>query len=159
MLAGEGSMSNGTLKVGDVAPDFTLVDQNNNRVGLSDFKGSKHVVLAFYPLDFSPVCSLELPKLQENYRAFQQADAEVLGISIDSRWSHAAFAEKLNLSYRLLSDFNREVCQAYGVLRQEGFAERSLFLIDKDGIVRYAEVFDIGTVPAIHPLQKALAGL
>jgi peroxiredoxin (alkyl hydroperoxide reductase subunit C) len=152
-------MSEITLQVGDVAPDFTLVDQNNDPISLSDFKAKKHVVLAFYPLDFSPVCSLELPKLQEHYGAFQRADAEVLGISIDSRWSHAAFAEKLGLSFSLLSDFDRQVCQAYGVLRQEGFAERSLFLVDKEGIIRYAEVFEIGTVPDIQPLQEALAGL
>ena len=152
-------MGKKALMVGDIAPEFALRDQDNNLVNLSDFKGKKHVVLAFYPLDFSPVCSLELPKLQENYEAFQQADAKVLGISIDSRWSHAAFAEKLGLSYRLLSDFDRQASKAYGVLREEGFAERSLFLIDKDGLIRYAEVFEIGTVPDITPLQEALKSL
>jgi peroxiredoxin len=149
-------MSKNALMVGDIAPEFALRDQDNNLVSLADFKGQKHVVLAFYPLDFSPVCSLELPKLQENYEAFQRADAEVLGISIDSRWSHAAFAEKLDLSFRLLSDFDRQASRAYGVLRKEGFAERSLFLIDKDGLIRYAEVFEIGTVPDITSLQEAL---
>jgi peroxiredoxin len=152
-------MSEKTAKVGDVAPQFALKDQDDNLVRLSDFTGKKHVVLAFYPLDFSPVCSLELPKLQENYEEFQQADAEVLGISIDSRWSHAAFAEKLGLSYRLLSDFDRQASKAYGVLRKEGFAERSLFLIDKEGRIRYAEVFEIGTVPDITALQEALRSL
>lgn len=152
-------MSEKALQVGGVAPDFTLRDQDNNPVNLSDFRGKKHVVLAFYPLDFSPVCSLELPKLQENYEAFRQSGAEVLGISIDSRWSHAAFVEKLGLSYRLLSDFDRQVSQAYGVLRDEGFAERSLFLLDKQGVIRYAEVFEIGTVPDITALQEALAVL
>ncbi|MFZ5918117.1 MAG: redoxin domain-containing protein [Chloroflexota bacterium] len=152
-------MAGQVLTVGDTAPDFSLVDQNNRPVSLRDFRGKNHVVLAFYPLDFSPVCSLELPRLQQNYEAFRQADAEVLGISIDSRWSHAAFVEKLGLSYRLLSDFDRKAAQAYGVLRQEGFAERSLFLVDKEGRIRYAAVFEIGTVPDITPLQKALAAL
>jgi len=152
-------MSKKTLKVGDAAPDFTLMDQNNNPVHLSDFLGKKHIVLAFYPLAFSPVCSLELPKLQENYDNFQRSDAEVLGISIDSRWSQLAFAEQLGLQYRLLSDFNREVSQAYGVLRDEGFAERSLFLVDKEGVVRYVQVFEIGTVPDVAALKKALEAL
>ncbi len=152
-------MSKKTLRVGDVAPDFTLMDQNNNPVHLSDFRGKKHIVLAFYPLAFSPVCSLELPKLQENYDNFQRSDAEILGISIDSRWSQLAFAEQLGLQYRLLSDFNREVSQAYGVLRDEGFAERSLFLVDKEGVIRYVQVFEIGTVPDVAALKKALEAL
>ena len=152
-------MSEKALKVRDIAPDFTLGDQDNNPVSLSDFRGKNHVVLAFYPLDFSPVCSLELPKLQENYGTFQRLEADVLGISVDSRWSHAAFVEKLRLSYRLLSDFDRKVSQAYGVLRNEGFAERALFLVDKEGVIRYVEVFDIGAVPDTTALQKALAEL
>ena len=126
---------------------------------LSDFLGKKHIVIAFYPLAFSPVCSLELPKLQENYDNFQRSDAQVLGISIDSRWSQLAFAEQVGLQYRLLSDFNREVSQAYGVLRDEGFAERSLFLIDKEGVIRYVQVFEIGTVPDVAALKKALEAL
>jgi len=152
-------VSEKALKVRDIAPDFTLGDQDNNPVSLSDFRGKNHVVLAFYPLDFSPVCSLELPKLQENYGTFQRLEADVLGISVDSRWSHAAFVEKLRLSYRLLSDFDRKVSQAYGVLRNEGFAERALFLVDKEGVIRYVEVFDIGAVPDTTALQKALAEL
>lgn len=144
------------LKVGDMAPGFTLADQKNNSVSLSDFRGKKHVVLAFYPLAFSPVCSLELPKLQENYETFQRADAEVLGISIDSHWSQLAFAEKLGLSYRLLSDLSREVSRAYGVLRNEGLAERALFLVDKEGVIRYVKVFEIGTAPDIAALQETL---
>lgn len=152
-------MSQKVLKIGDAAPDFALLDQDNNSVSLSDFRGKKHVVLAFYPLDFSPVCSLELPKLQQDYPIFKGADAEVFGISIDSRWSHAAFAEKLGLSYRLLSDFGRQASQAYGVLRDEGFAERALFLVDKGGTIRYAEVFEIGTVPGTTALLEALEAL
>jgi len=82
-----------------------------------------------------------------------------LGISVGSRWSHAAFVEKLGLSYRLLSDFDRKVNQAYGVLRNEDFAERALFLLDKEGVIRYTKVFDLGSLPDTTALQKGLADL
>jgi len=148
-----------TLKAGDLAPDFTLPATIEESITLSQYRGQKNVVLAFYPFDWSPVCSLQLPGLQENLAEFKKLDAEVLGISIDSRHSHKAFAEHLGLEFPLLSDFERKVCQAYGVLRDGGFAERALFVIDVQGIIRYAHVNPIGEVPDNKPVLDVLRKL
>lgn len=145
-----------TLKVGDLAPDFTLPATQQDSITLSQYRGQKNVVLAFYPFDWSPVCSLQLPGLQENLPQFKALNAEVMGISVDSRHSHKAFAEHLGLEFPLLSDFDRKVCQAYGVLREGGFAERALFVIDKQGIIRYAHVYPIGEVPNNQPVLDVL---
>jgi peroxiredoxin (alkyl hydroperoxide reductase subunit C) len=148
-----------TLKAGDLAPDFTLPATTEESVTLSQYRGQKNVVLAFYPFDWSPVCSLQLPGLQENLSKFKDLDAEVLGISVDSRHSHKAFAEHLGLEFPLLSDFDKKVCQAYGMLREGGFAERALFVIDKRGIIRYAHVNPIGEVPDNSPILRVLQKL
>jgi peroxiredoxin len=148
-----------TLKAGDLAPDFTLLATLEESITLSQYRGQKNVVLAFYPFDWSPVCSLQLPGLQENLPRFKELNAQVLGISIDSRHSHKAFGEHLGLEFPLLSDFERQVCQAYGVLRQGGFAERALFVIDKQGIIRYAHVNPIGEVPDNQPVLDVLRKL
>ncbi len=146
-------------KVCDLAPDFTLPATIEDSITLSQYRGRKNVVLAFYPFDWSPVCSLQLPGLQENLREFQALNAQVLGISIDSRHSHKAFAEHLGLDFPLLSDFDKKVCQAYGVLREGGFAERALFVIDTQGIVRYAHVNPIGELPDNKPVLDVLSKL
>jgi len=148
-----------TLKAGDLAPDFTLPATIEESISLSQYRGQKKVVLAFYPFDWSPVCSLQLPGLQENLPRFKELNAQVLGISIDSRHSHKAFAEHLGLEFPLLSDFDKQVCQAYGVLRQGGFAERALFVIDRQGIIRYAHVNPIGEVPDNKPVLDVLRKL
>ena len=148
-----------TLKAGDLAPDFTLPATIEESITLSQYRGQKNVVLAFYPFDWSPVCSLQLPGLQENLAEFKKLDTEVLGISIDSRHSHKAFAEHLGLEFPLLSDFDKRVCQAYGVLRQGGFAERALFVIDVQGVIRYAHVNPIGEVPDNKPVLDVLRKL
>jgi peroxiredoxin len=145
-----------TLHVGDVAPDFELPASGNRIVKLSDFRGKKNVLLAFYPFAFSPVCSLQLPGLQQSLSEFQKFNTEVLGISVDSKHSSAAFAEHLHLDFPLLSDFNKDVTAAYGVLREGGFAERALFVIDKDGAVKYVHVNAIGEVPDIGPVFEVL---
>jgi peroxiredoxin (alkyl hydroperoxide reductase subunit C) len=147
------------LKAGDIAPDFELQSAGDNPVKLSDFQGVKNVVLAFYPFDWSPVCSLQLPGLQENLRSFRDLNAVVLGISIDSRHSHRAFAEHLGLEFPLLSDFDKKVILAYGVLRDGGFAERALFVVDKQGMIRYAHVNPIGEVPDNTPVLAMLREL
>jgi peroxiredoxin len=115
------------LKVGDVAPDFELPASGNHTIKLSEYRGKKNVLLAFYPFAFSPVCSLQLPGLQQQLSQFQSLNTEVLGISVDSKHSSAAFAEHLHLDFPLVSDFNKEITQAYGVLREGGFAERAVF--------------------------------
>ena len=147
------------LKVGDLAPDFALPATTEDSITLSHYRGRNNVVLAFYPFDWSPVCSLQLPGLQENLAQFKELKAEVLGISIDSRHSHKAFAEHLGLEFPLLSDFDKQVCQAYGVLREGGFAERAMFVIDRQGVIRYVHVHPMGEVPDNRPVLEALRKL
>jgi len=147
------------LLIGDVAPDFELPASGNRTVKLSEFRGKKNVLLAFYPFAFSPVCSLQLPGLQENLSKFQDLNTEVLGISVDSKHSSTAFAEHLHLDFPLVSDFNKEVTKAYDVLREGGFAERALFVIDKGGKIAYAHVNAIGEVPDTTPVFEVLQQL
>lgn len=147
------------LQVGDVAPDFELPASGNHTIKLSDYHGKKNVLLAFYPFAFSPVCSLQLPGLQQQLSQFQSLNTEVLGISVDSKHSSAAFAEHLHLDFPLVSDFNKEITQAYGVLREGGFAERALFVIDKAGKIAYAHVNAIGEVPDNEPVFEVLRRL
>ena len=147
------------LQVGEVAPDFELPASGNRIIRLSDFRGKRNVLLAFYPFAFSPVCSLQLPGLQQNLSEFQALNTEVLGISVDSKHSSAAFAEHLHLDFPLISDFNKEATIAYGVLRDGGFAERALFVIDKSGKIAYAHVNAIGEVPDNAPVFEVLRKL
>lgn len=147
------------LQVGEVAPDFELPASGNRTVKLSDFRGQKNVLLAFYPFAFSPVCSLQLPGLQENLSRFKALETEVLGISVDSRHSSTAFAEHLKLEFPLLSDFDKRVTRAYGVLREGGFAERALFVVDRNGRIAYAHVNAIGEVPDNAPVFEVLEKL
>ena len=147
------------LQVGDVAPDFELPASGNQTIKLSDYRGKKNVLLAFYPFAFSPVCSLQLPGLQQQLGQFQSLNTEVLGISVDSRHSSAAFAEHLHLDFPLVSDFNKEITQAYGVLREGGFAERALFVIDRAGKIAYAHINVIGEVPDNEPVFEVLRQL
>ncbi len=146
-------------QVGALAPDFELQAAGDRKIKLSDFRGDKNVVLAFYPFDWSPVCSLQLPGLQERLNEFRSLNTEVLGISVDSRHSHRAFAEHLGLEFPLLSDFEKKVTQAYGVLREGGFAERALFVIDRRGVIRYAHVNPLGEVPDNEPVFEILRQL
>ena len=124
------------VEVGEEAPDFTLVDQDFIERKLSDFRG-KNVLLAFYPFDFSPVCTIEFGCFNDDLSKLNEVDAQVLGISVDSKYSHKAFAEKLGIQFPLLSEFSKELCRKYGTLRPEGFSERAYFIIDKNGIVKF----------------------
>ena len=147
------------LKVGDVAPDFELPASSGRTIGLNDYRGKKNVLLAFYPFAFSPVCSLQLPGLQENLGKFVDLNTEVLGISVDSRHSSEAFAAHLHLEFPLLSDFDKRVTKAYDVLREGGFAERALFVIDQTGQIVYAHINAIGEVPDNGPVFEVLESL
>jgi peroxiredoxin len=120
------------------AIDFTLPDGESRPVKLSDYRG-KNVVLAFYPADWSPVCTNELNLIQETLDEIHRHDAEVLGVSVDGHWSHRAWARAQHVTFPLLSDFwpHGEVAQRYGVFReQDGTSERALFFIDKEGTLR-----------------------
>ena len=139
-----------TLKVGDKAPDFTLADQNGNKVTLSSFVGKKNVVLVFHPLAFTSVCAVQMPGYSKERQSFEGLDTQVLGLSVDSVPTHKAWADHLGgVEYPLLADFfpHGEVAKKYGILRNEGFSERATFVIDKKGNVRHIEVHEIGKVP------------
>jgi len=132
------------------AIDFTLPDSDAKPVKLGDYRG-RNVVLAFYPADWSPVCTSELALIQETIQEIRGYNAEVLGISVDGRWSHRAWAERMHLAFPLLSDFwpHGEVSRRYGVfLEKDGFSNRALFFIDASGVVRGAWVAEN---PAIAP--------
>jgi peroxiredoxin len=127
------------IEVGSEAPEFTLLDQDENEVSLSDFRGRK-VVLAFYPMDFSSVCSDQFSIYQEVLPEIEEQGATILGISVDHSHAHAAFREQLGTDIKLLADFHPkgEVARAYGALIEErGHNNRSLVLVDEKGIVRW----------------------
>lgn len=127
------------IEPGTPAPGFTLTDQAGETVSLADFRG-RRVVLAFYPADFSPVCTDQLSVYQEVMPEIEAQGATVLGISVDGHWSHRAFAERLGIEIRLLSDFHPKgaVAEAYGAyLPDYGTSNRSLVLVDEEGIVRW----------------------
>jgi peroxiredoxin len=135
-----------SVTVGSKAPDFTLMNENREPVTLSSQKGHP-VVLAFFPAAFSGVCTKELCTFRDSMAKLNNAKAQVYGISVDTFFTLAAFKKDQNLNFPLLSDFNKEVIQAYGAYNPDmiglkGIAKRSTFVIDKDGVIRHAEVLD-----------------
>ena len=149
------------LQPGTVAPDFELLSTPDQRVSLSEFR-CQPVILAFYPEDWSPVCSDQMALYQEVLPEFQKHNGELLGISVDGIWSHLAFAKDRNLHFPLLADFEPkgEVARAYQVYRAEdGTSERALYVIDADGIVRWSFVSPVGINPGANGILGALEGL
>jgi peroxiredoxin len=147
------------LTVGQTAPDFTLKDQNQKEVKLSDFAGKKRVVLMFYPLDWSPTCTQEHACFVNDMKNFDTLEAEVLGVSVDSVWSHKAYAEKMGIKYSLLADFHPKgaMSEKYGVyLGEKGITGRSIIIIDKQGKVAWAKNYDIRVVPDVKEVATAL---
>jgi mycoredoxin-dependent peroxiredoxin len=147
------------LTVGQTAPDFTLKDQNQKEVKLSDFAGKKRVVLVFYPLDWSPTCTQEHVCFVNDMKNFDTLDAEVLGVSVDSVWSHKAYAEKMGIKYSLLADFHPKgaMSEKYGVyLGDKGITGRSIIIIDKQGKIAWAKNYDIPVVPDVKEVATAL---
>lgn len=155
----EGPAENLGLQAGIQAPDFTLQDANANEVTLSDLRG-KNVVLAFYPLDWSPACSDQLSLYQSELGEFEKHNAEIIGISVDSLYSHGAWAAVRGITYPLLADFNPhgEVSRLYKVMREsDGFSERALYIIDRQGTIRYSHVSPfIHHIPDIYELFEQL---
>lgn len=148
-----------SLAVGSAAPDFTLKDQNQKEIKLSDFSGKKNVVLIFYPLDWSPVCTNEHACVVNDMKNFDSLDAEVLGVSVDSVWSHKAYAEKMGIKYSLLADFHPKgaMSEKYGVyLPEKGITGRSIIIVNKQGKVAWAKDYDIPVVPDIKEVAAAL---
>src|SRR5579863_342108 len=148
------------IAVGQAAPEFTLKDQSQKEVKLSDFKGKKNVVLMFYPLDWSPVCTNEHACVVNDMKKFDSLDAQILGLSVDSAWSHKAYAEKMGIKYPLLADFNPRgaVAEQFGVyLADKGITGRAIAIINKAGAVAWFKQYDIPVVPDINEVAQALS--
>lgn len=154
-----------SIQAGQKAPDFSLYSSDRSKVSLSDYKG-KNVLILFFPLAFTSVCTAKLCAVRDDIGRYKNADAEVLAISVDSSATLNKFKELEGYNFTLLSDFNKEVSRAYGSIYETWFSEmkgvskRSAFVIDKEGIVRYAEVLeDAGQVPNFEAINRTLASL
>ena len=150
------------IEVGEPAPDFTLRDQNNEEVTLSSFRGVKAVLVIFYPLAFTGICTGELCVVRDDLSAFQNDDVQVMTISVDSPYSHKIFAEREGYEFPLLADFwpHGAVAQAYGVFNDAtGFSNRGTFLVDTDGLVRFAEMNSPGDGRDPQAWRDAIAQL
>ncbi len=158
----EGDALNTPLAVGQAAPDFALPDAAGRTVRLSDFRG-RPVVLAFSPLDWSPGCSRQLDLYEHELDEFRRRGVELVGVSVDSLYSHGAWAAVRGISFPLLADFNPkgEVARRYQVWREpDGFSERALYVVDGEGVIRYAHVSPkLQHVPDIYELFDVLDGL
>jgi peroxiredoxin (alkyl hydroperoxide reductase subunit C) len=147
------------IAVGEPAPDFALRDQDGEKVSLADYRGRK-VMLVFYPMDFSPVCSDQLSIYQEVKPELAEQGVELLGISVDHSYAHKAFQEKLGIDTRLLADFEPkgEVSRAYGSYLDLGFSNRTLVLVDEGGKVAWTyESPNPGEFPGANLIFDALA--
>ena len=150
------------LEMGAKAPDFTLEGSVAGPFRLSEaVKGSRFVVLAFYPLAFSSVCTEEMSLFQEILEEFAELGAQVVGISVDSKHTQQAFAESRGITFPLLADFHPKgaVAQQYGVMREDGVAERALFIVDVQMVVRYSFVSEPRKNPGADRLLEALEGM
>jgi glutaredoxin-dependent peroxiredoxin len=153
------------LAKGQKAPDFKLFNTEKKEVELASLKG-KNVVLLFFPLAFTSVCTAELCSVRDNYALYNKLNAEVFGVSVDSLFTLGKFKAEQNLNFELLSDFNKEISKAYGslydsfVLGMNGVSKRSAFVIDKEGMIQYAEVLEnAGEQPNFSAIQQTLESL
>ena len=151
------------IQVGQPAPDFTLYDSEKKQRTLSEFRGQK-VLLLFFPLAFTSTCTKELCEVRDNISIYNDMNAVVLGISVDSLQTLARYKEDQRLNFTLLSDFNKEVSTLYGCLYElfgynmRGVSKRAAFVIDKDGIVQYAEILEnAGHIPDFESIRSTLA--
>lgn len=153
------------LEKGQPAPGFTLHDTDKNKVSLAELQG-KNVLLLFFPMAFTGVCTKELCSVRDNIALYNNANAQVLGISVDSPFTLAKFKQEQNLNFPLLSDFNKEASEAYGAVYEDfigwmkGVSKRSAFVIDSKGVVQYAEVLEsAGDLPNFEAINATLAQL
>ncbi len=149
------------LQKGDTAPDFELNATPDQKIKLKDFKG-KNVILAFYPADWSPVCSDQMALYNEMLKYFNKYDAQIFGVSVDSVWCHLAFEENRKLHFPLLADFEPKgaVSKAYGVYNDEvGESKRSLFVIDKEGKIAWSYLSPVAVNPGADGILDALEEL
>jgi peroxiredoxin len=153
------------IEVGSTAPEFSLFNSDKEKVNLSELKGS-NVLLLFFPQSFTGVCTAELCIIRDNIATYNNANAKVFGISVDSIFTLGKFKEEQKLNFPLLSDFNKEASTAYDCIYQDwildmkGVSKRSAFIIDKEGIVQYAEVLEsAGDLPNFDAINNKLASL
>ena len=153
------------IEIGQTAPDFTLYDSEKKQVSLSDLKG-QNILLLFFPLAFTSTCTRELCSVRDNISWYNNVNAKVFGISVDALHTLAKYKADQQLNFTLLSDFNKEASTAYGSIYErfgynmKGVSKRSAFIIDKEGIVRYAEVLDNASdLPDFKTIQEALTQL
>ncbi|TDH27875.1 peroxiredoxin [Segetibacter sp. 3557_3] len=152
------------LQIGDIAPEFTLYDSGKQKVSLVDFQG-KTVVILFYPFAFSSVCTAELCDMRDNLGMYNSLNSEILAISVDSVYTLAKFKDDQQLNFTLLSDFNREVSSKYGALydifpalEMRGVSKRAAFVIDKSGVIRFAQVNEKPQdLPDLSSIRQVLA--
>lgn len=155
-----------SIQAGAVAPDFSLFDTDKNKVSLAEQKG-KNVVILFFPLAFTGVCTAELCNVRDNIAVYNNTNAVVFGVSVDSLFSLGKFREEQKLNFQLLSDFNKEAATSFGVLYEtfpafemQGVSKRAAFVIDKEGVVKYAEVCPTpGDLPNFEAIQQTLNSL
>jgi peroxiredoxin len=153
------------IEIGQNAPEFSLFDTEKNKVTLSDFKG-KNVLLLFFPQAFTGVCTKELCAIRDDISRYNNTNALVLGISVDSVFTLGKFKEEQHYNFPLLSDFNKEVSTLYGtiytdwILEMKGVSKRSAFIIDKEGIIKYAQVLEsAGDLPNFEAINSTLEQL
>jgi len=154
-----------SLAVNTKAPGFTLQNTKGEKVSLQDKLGDKNVLLLFFPLAFTDVCTKELCQVRDNFKIYDALDANVFGISVDSFFTLNEFKKAQNLNFQLLSDFNREVSKKYQALYNDffgmkGVSKRAAYLIDKEGLIRYSEVLeDASKIPDFGKIQQTLQGM
>lgn len=148
-----------SAEIGELAPDFELLNQFGESVKLSDFRGKKAVTLVFYPLSFSGICTGELCELRDNIPQFESQNTELIAISVDSKHVQRAFAEQEGYKFNVLADFwpHGEVAQKYGVfIPESGFANRATFVINKDGVLVAKFITAPGQARSFADYQRAL---
>lgn len=158
-----------SLKIGDEAPNFTLKNTSLESVSLSDYKGKKNVVILFFPAVGTSVCEKELCSTRDGMKDYENLDAQVLAISVDSPFAQKLWADRHQFNFPLLSDFNKEVSPTYGAfydvwlpgkLDLKGVSKRSAFVVDKKGIIQYTEVLEVaGEEPNYNSIKETLKKL
>lgn len=156
-----------SLQILDIAPNFSLYDTNQKLITLADFKGKKNVLLLFFPLAFTGVCTKELCGVRDDMAQYDKAEAEVLGISVDSTFTLTKFKEDQHYNFSLLSDFNKTTIKEYDCayetftdMNMMGVSKRAAFIIDKEGVIQYAEVLEsAGDVPNFKAINEKFATL
>jgi peroxiredoxin len=156
-----------SITIGNSAPEISLYASMKEKINLSDFAGKQNVLLLFFPQAFTGVCTKELCAIRDDISKYQNANAQVLGISVDSIFTLAKFKEEQNLNFPLLSDFNKEASTTYHSIYEsftdmgmKGVSKRSAFIVDKNGVIQYAEVLEsAGDIPNFEAINEVLSRL